>query len=492
MNSTFKPALLLMAGRILAFAATFFIPVVLVRIFDQSEFGAYKQLFLVYGTLYNLAETGMAESLFYFLPLASHKGGRYAVNSMIVLAATSLIGLGLLTFGAPRIAQLLGNSALTPYFPLVGIYLFLTTISVVLEIVMTSRKRFFEAAAAYAFSDVLRAAAFIVPALLFARLEWLLIGAIVFAVIRLVATLVYITREFGGDLSIDRGALKVQLAYALPFAASSLLSDLGEEFHQYAVSYSFDAATFAVYAVGCLQIPLVGLVSSPVSNVMMVRMGEEIRDGRSQSVLPIWHDTTRKLALVFFPLLGLLLVSSRELIVFLFTENYLASVPIFMIWSMMVLLPVLQTDSVLRVYAETRFLVAVYAVKLVLTVALVHWFISIFQLSGAALITVFAAFVAKGLSLVRVKNLLKSALPGFLPWKSLALNLAVSAASALPALVIKSHLELPALPLLFILGLSYGVTYVVLAFVFRLITDDERVALVGSLQRLPTRAFKAG
>src|SRR4051794_13629274 len=128
MNSTFKPALLLMGGRVLAFAVTFFIPVVLVRIFDQAEFGTYKQLFLVYGTLYTIAQIGMAESLFYFLPLAGDKGGRYAANAAIVLTAAGVVSLGLLTLEAPQVARLLGNPGLAPYIPYVGVYLLLTMI----------------------------------------------------------------------------------------------------------------------------------------------------------------------------------------------------------------------------------------------------------------------------------------------------------------------------------------------------------------------------
>ena len=50
-ESTFRPAVLLMAGRALASIATLLIPVTLVRVFDQSEYGTYKQLFLVFTTL---------------------------------------------------------------------------------------------------------------------------------------------------------------------------------------------------------------------------------------------------------------------------------------------------------------------------------------------------------------------------------------------------------------------------------------------------------
>jgi O-antigen/teichoic acid export membrane protein len=492
MESTFKPALLLMSGRVMAFAVTFFIPVVLVRVFDQAEFGTYKQLFLIYATLFAIADIGMAESLFYFLPSEREKGGRYTMNSIIVLTAMGLVSLALLTVGAPKIAQLLGNAALASYIPYVGVFLLLTMVSSILEIVLTSRKRFFLTASAYALSDMLKGLCLIIPALLTRRLEWLLLGAVLFASIRLIATMFYIRREFRGETSFHAAALKRQLAYALPFAAAELLAYSADQYHNYAVAYSFDAATFAIYAVGCLQIPLVELVHGPVSNVMMVRMTEEIRGGRGGSVLSIWNDTARKMALVFFPLLGLLLVSARELIVLLFTENYLASVPIFMIWSVTVLLPVLQTDGALRVYAQTRFLFWTRAAGLILTVALIHSFIAWFHLAGAAMVTVLAAFAAKLLSLVRLKQVMQTGLSEFLPWKSLALNAAVSLAAAAPAMLIKTHLDLGLFPALFFACLTYGLAWLALAFGFRLVTDDERAALLGLAQRFPTSAAKVG
>ena len=55
-------------GRVLGFLSTFFIPVVLVRIFDPVDFGTYRQLFLIYTTIFYAAQFGMAESLYYFMP----------------------------------------------------------------------------------------------------------------------------------------------------------------------------------------------------------------------------------------------------------------------------------------------------------------------------------------------------------------------------------------------------------------------------------------
>ncbi len=492
MNSTFKPALLLMAGRMVAFATTFFIPVVLVRVFNQAEFGAYKQIFLVYATLFGILQFGMAESLYYFLPLAPEKAGRYTANALIALATAGGAGLALIAWNASLVAGWIGNPALAAYLPALGVYVLFSVTSVVLEIVMTSRQRFFATAASYAISEIVRAAAFMVPALLTGRMEWLLAGVIAFSGVRLLATLIYIFREFGGRVAPDMAALREQLIYALPFFSSSLLADWGSQFHQYAVSHYFDAATFAIYAVGCLNIPLVELVHSPVANVMMVRMAEHVKEGRDDAVLAIWNDTTRKLALVFFPMLGLILINAREVIVLLFTSSYLASVPIFMIWSTTVLLAVLPTDAVLRVYAETRFLLYAYAFKLGATVVLIYALIRALDIWGAALISVAVAFMTRFLCLARFRRRAKVALADLLPWKSLASNAGVTAVAAVAAVLIKPHLQAPTWVVLIVVSALFGVVYIALAFATGVISKEERRTILCSLQRIPLGGAKVG
>src|SRR5206468_9466972 len=84
-DSTFKPALMLMCGRAVAFAVTFFVPAVLARQFSQAEFGTYKQFVLITGTLYGIGQFGLSECLFYFLPANPTKAGRYTLNSLVML-----------------------------------------------------------------------------------------------------------------------------------------------------------------------------------------------------------------------------------------------------------------------------------------------------------------------------------------------------------------------------------------------------------------------
>src|SRR5688572_6744190 len=119
-DSTFKPALLLTSGRVVAFLATFFIPVVLVRVFDPVDFGTYKQLFLIYTTIFYAAQFGMAESLYYFMPLNPAQSSRYVVNSIIALAVAGVVCMGLIMAGGVQLSHVLNNSAISRHAFLLG------------------------------------------------------------------------------------------------------------------------------------------------------------------------------------------------------------------------------------------------------------------------------------------------------------------------------------------------------------------------------------
>jgi O-antigen/teichoic acid export membrane protein len=490
-DSVFRPALLLMSGRTLAFAATFFIPVVLAHVFDQTQFGTYKQLFLVFSTANLIAQLGMASSLYYFVPRAARQAGRFVANSLLFLGTAGLVCCGALVWAAPKLAHWLSNGDLSRYLPWIGLYLFLMMLSATLEIVLVSRGRYFWASACYALSDLARAAAFLLPVILFRQLEWLLKGAVAVAFLRAVLTLSYFRREFRGGFKPDRVLFKSQLTYAMPFAAAIFVEIVQASLPQYAVSHLFNPATFAIFSVGCLQIPLVDFAASPTSDVMMVKMQERLAEGRKPAVLAIWHDTTWKLALLFFPLVAFCVVAARQIIVLLFTEKYAASVPIFMAWSTMILLSVLQVDGVMRVFAQTRFLLALNLMRLAIIAGLLKWSLSEFHLLGPVLVIVLATLAFKAGALIRMKRLLDIGAAQLLPWGSLAALFGAAVGSGVVAWAVKTQVHAAMVPLLVATWLAYTTTYITLVLCFDLLNSDERMALARWARRLRTATTRA-
>jgi O-antigen/teichoic acid export membrane protein len=468
---------MLMSGRAIAFAVTFFVPAVLVRIFSQTEFGTYKQFYLITYTLFGLGQMGLAECLFYFLPADPGNAGRYAMNSLVMLGVIGLMFSAGILMNSSTIGTFLSNPRLGDYLPLASVVIVLMLMGTVLEITMICRKRFKLATVTYASSDILRAAFLVVPGLLTRNLRWTLIGACLFCFLRVITIFGYFRTEFRDSLKFDRDLLKKQICYALPFTMSVIVQIIQQNYHQYAVSFHFDAATFAIYSVGCLQIPLVDFLSTPASNVMMVQMGEHLRDDRRHRLLAVWHDTTRKLSFVFFPMVALLIVCATPLITLLFTKAYAASIPIFMVWSLSILFAAFQTDGVLRVFAENRWLFFQNTVRLVFTLVLMSWFLSTFQLMGAVFVTLIGMSISKGLALLRTKQLLQATISQMLPWKHLGMTVLVCMMAGLPAALLNAKLDLPPLLLLPISGMAFAIVYGMLVLAFGILTEGEKQAV---------------
>ncbi len=472
--SLFGAAALLMTGRTVAFTATFLTPVVLARCFTPGEFGTYKQLFLVFATLYPVAQFGMAESLFYFLPSAREGAGHYVANSTALLTTTGLAATAALLAGSGEIARWLGNPSLAQYMPLIGVFLLLMLGSAGLEIAMTARESYRRAATVYAAGDLLRGACLVVPALLFRRLDLVLGSVVVYA-------------AFGATLRIDRPRLAQQLAYGVPFGLAVVLEIAQANYHQYAVAHYFDAATFAIYAVGCQQIPFVDFVATSAGSVMMVRFAQAREAGRHDLALDIWRETTRKLALLFFPMVAVLLVCARELIVTLFTERYAASVTVFQISLATIALSAFSTDAMLRSYAQTRFLMALYALKLALVAALVGPCLTAFGLPGAILATAIALALSKMIALVRMARLFGCG-ARILPWRSLVDITRVAAVATLAGFIAKWPLRDTPIAALLAAGLVTGGVSIALALQWGLVSAGERASLADWMRRTIGRA----
>ena len=483
LEALFRPALVLMTGRTLGFIVAFAIPMVLARLFDQNDFGTYKQVFLIFATLYGVAQMGMAESLYYFLPSQPENAGRFVMNTLLALATLGLGSLLGLWLFRNELAILMNNPALADLILPVGLYLLFMLVAVVLEILMTIRRQYAAASISYAVTDMARAMFYILPVLWLADLRVLMLGAVVFALARLAATLVYVGREFGPELRPDRQAFAVQLRYAATFGFAAIIGTAQTTYHLFAVSNAFDAATFAIYAVGCLQIPLSDFLMTSTSNVMMVNMRERVLAGDLEGAVAVWLDGNRKLALIFFPMVAGLLVMAHPFIVFLFTDSYAASVPIFMVWSLSMILVAVLTDSALRVFALNRFLVFQNLVALAVVVGLLHWFMAKFGLMGAVMVTLLAAVIVKALALARVRHALQVDLGQLLPWAALATTALLAALAAIPAWLIVNTLDAPNLALLALAGPTYVLVYYLLLRRFGPLAKDEKAQLSAWVNR---------
>jgi O-antigen/teichoic acid export membrane protein len=207
--------------------------------------------------------------------------------------------------------------------------------------------------------------------------------------------------------------------------------------------------------VACLQLPIVDLLGTSTINVMMVAMAE--RDGDRRAMLALWHATIARLTMVFLPLVTLLFLVADDLITLIYTEAFSASVPIFRLSLVFILLFAIPVDGALRVFARTRFILGMNVFRLAFIAASIGWFIGAFGLIGAMVTPVLATALVKLGALWRIRRLLEVRAVDLIPWRSLAANVTAVAIAAVPAWLVKIELDLPQLASIAVVSAVFAV-----------------------------------
>lgn len=422
----------LLVGRILAYGLTMAIPFVLVRAMTPDLFGTYKQLFLVFATLWAALQAGLAESLYYFFPEEPRAKGAYVMHSLLVFGVLGGVACLILVAGREVFAAALHNPGLASYLPLLGIYLWLMLPSCVLETLMIVERKAVSAALAMAGLEAVKMAAVVVPALAGAGLTGILWGSVLHAVLRLVVMAWYLRRAAWPLAGLSWETMRRHWRYATPLGGAALIGLIQVSADQYVVSSRYEAAVFAVYAVGLFQLPIVALVGTVTASTFMVELAD-LRKTGGHAPLDLWHRVTTRLAALCFPVFAFSVVWASDLITVLFTDTYRASIPIFQVVSCGALLAPLLTDAVLRVYADTPWILRVNAIKLVVTAILVPAAVAWGSLAGVALVGVLITMAGKGLMLKRIAERFHVRGAVLLPWSALASVGAEAAVCLVPA-----------------------------------------------------------
>ena len=364
-HSISRQALVLITGRGLAAAFTFFIPVVLARYLSPSDYGTFKQIFLIYSSLFLVLPFGIIQSLYYFIPKEPQKVRTYLVQSFVFLQGSGLVAILFLLAFRKSIALYLNNPDLERYLLQLGMFIFFMLSSSYFEALLISSQKINQASILGFVSEASKTACMLIPLLIFKELSYLMWGMNFFAFVRFCFVLTYIVKEYHLTWSdFEWGSFRQQLLYSVPFGLGVILQVTQDKFHNYVVAYRFSAAVFAVYSVGMFQLPILDLIYTPMSQLLIVRMTALRQRGARREIVSLWYDITKKMAMVFFPTIVILLLLARDLVILLFTETYLPSVPIFQMTLLTFLTAVLLTDGVLRAYADTHFILKMNLMKL--------------------------------------------------------------------------------------------------------------------------------
>ena len=428
-ESILKRARPLMVARAIGAALTLVVPAVLARFLVPAAYGTFKQAWLIAGTLAMVLPMGAASSLYYFVPREPRLAARFVSQSLVWSLSSALFACLLVLLGRPLIDGAFANAELTALVPWIALVTFLWIAGSPLEIALTSLGDMRSAAAVRVLSEVLRGAAMVTAAVFSQSVRGLFIAIAVVLGAKAIACFAWLIARLGFELT--RADFSRQLAYALPLGLAFLLIIPQQQFHQYAVAAHVTPALFAIYAVGCFQLPIVEILYTPVSEVLQLGLGEAGTRDDPRRGLALFHEATARLSFAFLPACVLLFLCAPTLITFFFTERYAAAAPIFRLSLVTIFAASLPLDGVMRARAQNRFLLALSVAKLAATVPLVLGGLRLWGPIGALFGFLVAELLGKLAMLARSAHLFSTSLAGSLPLGELGRQ-ALASAGAVP------------------------------------------------------------
>jgi O-antigen/teichoic acid export membrane protein len=387
----------LLVAKIIGFALSFVLPLLIVRYMSLSEVGHYREAFLIITNAIIILPLGFSMSAYYFLAREKERRGAAILN--ILLFNFVIGGLACLTlFLFPQaLGSISRSDELTRQAPTIGVVIWIWIFSTFLETVAIANSEakaatYFIIFASFSKTLLMGAAVFT-----FATVEAFIYAAMIQGVIQTFILFDYLRSRFPGFWQqFDRAFFREQMKYAVPFGLTGILWIAQNEIHNYFVLYKFSSADFAIYAYGCFQVPMIAMLSESVSSVLIPRMNALQQVGDHEEMIRLTARATQKLAFFYFPLYVFLVVTSYTFITTLFTRVYEQSATIFVINLTLLPFSVLITDPIVRSYKELgRFFLLTRVLVLTGLVAVLYFWLDYFSLTGVITVAVAALLIEK-------------------------------------------------------------------------------------------------
>ena len=467
MASILRQGIALSVARYIEQVIMLLTPIVLVRTIEPTAFGEYRLFWLLVTTVALLFSIDMPRSLLFFFVRLDPEGRRlYVGQTVLFLLATTMIAtLLIFVFGNALPSGM--KDLLHRHGFLLAAFLIVWNLGLLLDVLPNAAGQIRWQAQAILATSVLRAALIIPAAVIFQRLEEVLVAALIAACVRLGLLAYFIARFCGIRLfPLDKQQFRVQLRYALPFGVGGLLWSMRKQAEQWIVATAFSSATFGIFSVATTLLMPFEVVRGVLGNLLLPKMSHLHSLGRHEELLRLNNQGNVIVSAVISPAIAALFAFSDEVIQSLFTKEYVSGSPVLRIYLVQTLISA-EISTLLNVFGQGAANMRYEALVLpfaVVTSLVGAWY---YGLPGAAIGSVLAIFVTYALCLRRLSKVMNVPIARLQDWTALGRLLIASAVSAF---VIRFSADLlqPSTPIAAIAGpAAVLVLYVIILFATR-------------------------
>jgi len=331
-------------------------PILLVRVLDQTSFGHYRLFWLLGNSVMLFAQLGVPNSLFYFLPragtLAEKK--RYVDQTLLFVGSIAiawvLITLPWSPFLPTKFDIIRSQDAVVPLF------LFFLVVSSVIEVLPNADYRYKWQAHSMIILGILRVVIVSGTAFITHDIQKVYWAICSFLIIRFSILLFYYLRYYGLSLpTISIKSFWDQLRFAIPFGFAGTLYNMRIHAEKWVVALLFLPEQYAIFANASIVLPFINVVRQPISSVILPKMSASHAAGNVKKMLEFNMKANVVAAGILLPAISFLFTFAPQITTFLFTDLYSSTANILRIYLIGMACPVVEISTILLVYGQGVF-----------------------------------------------------------------------------------------------------------------------------------------
>jgi len=454
------------------------IPILLVRLLDETGFGLYRTLWLIAGTLPGVLALGVPQSLYYFLP----RSDRARSAMFVAQAALHMLAAGAVAAaGAALFLWLQGDAHPLGWPAIVFVALWVT--ASLLDYLYVAQQRIPSQAKTNLAFTSLRVVSVLGAAYVWRTWEPVLAAHVAVVALKAVYCTIAV-RRYVGAATPNRESVREQYGYALPVGVSGALYMLRIRLDQWLVASLFSAAQFGLYSIAAVFSPLQTLIRVTVNQVIQPELSRLQSQQDLAGMRALNQRTNLAVTMLLFPAIAFIAVWAESILSVLFTDRYAGASPFVRMYLLVMAIESLEIAIVLVSMGHGRFVMKVDAIVLPFAVGSALLGAKLFGLVGASAGAIVGAILALVLLYSRFASLSDIRVRDTQEWWAMARVVAASALAA-AASVVAGSLDAPggAIVRLAVAGITFALVYRILLTVFGLAPKVRR-ALGARLARM--------
>ena len=404
-------ALFIFIGKLIQILFQFLVPIILIRIFSQSDYGVYQKILFFAGIATPLFIFHFNESLYYFFPITknSTQQNEFISQTYFQLLGICLFSTVIILLLFPYLSVYINDSVLINYIYQILAIVCLTSSSSILENIFVLEKKSKLVVVFASLDKLVRTLLLLSFVMFYQTIEAALFAIIIYCTLRFLFLTFYLIKNFKLSVFLIKiSNIKTQWKYVSPMGLGLFVGLLGKNADKLFLVWFLKDTDFALYSIGNLSVPFITTVYISIGNVVMPELAKYSKNNDLKKTISLWSSMIIKNSILTIPLILFFLIQADEIFIILFTESYVESANVFRIIVLTLLIQMLGYGYVLRAFGKTKKILIAKVYRTLLSLIFGYIFIKNFGVIGAALTFLFSFFINAIIQLRDTKILLNN------------------------------------------------------------------------------------